>query len=99
MRDTSENLAFDQYVSGLHSAGYRYDPRLVRRGYVMGSALRWGVAGMFWLHQALEEAQMTGDTQGQERSQVEGIEYLTAIIAFTLRILAEARDLLSKRRR
>jgi hypothetical protein len=91
--DRLDRLAFEQYLSGLRSAGFNYDPRLVRLGYVASSAVRWGFWGMFWLYQALEETKTTRDNPREERSLEEHIEHLANIIAFTLRILNEAREL------
>jgi hypothetical protein len=92
-----EDLAFDQYVSGLRSIGYQGDPQLVRLGYVLSTAIRWGFWGLFWLHHALREAQPSEDDQRQAHMLAERVEHLTSVITFTLRILDEARMLAGTR--
>lgn len=52
-----EQIVFKNYIEGLRKSGWNGNEKQVRFGYTASAALRWGIAGLFWLHDPLDEKQ------------------------------------------
>jgi hypothetical protein len=92
-----DRLVFDSYLEGLHDAGWRGDPQVVRFGYAASSALRFGLGIMAAL---LDLTLNFDESKGEWVEQVFGCSIETkadhdaAIHRFLLDRADEARALL-----
>lgn len=50
-----EQIVFKNYIEGLRESGWNGNEKQVRFGYTASAALGWGIAGLFWLNEPLNE--------------------------------------------
>jgi hypothetical protein len=90
-----EQTALESYTEGLRDVGWRGDPQLVRLGYAMGAALRFGPGC------AVPALQSVLRDDAEEFVQMifaipleEALERWSAVTAHVLELADEARDLM-----
>jgi hypothetical protein len=85
-----EESVLQNYLEGLHEAGWRGDPRLVRFGYIVNAALQWGIFPEY-LSDALDESRHAALEQSLGLPIEAIVERSAAVTSLLLERAAEAR--------
>ncbi len=90
-----DETVFEGYLAGLHEAGWPAERTLVRFGYATFAALKYGGV-LPWLFILSEAGSVEAWAQGAGRPLDEMLHEPTALMAYLLDLLDEARDLAAR---
>jgi hypothetical protein len=84
---------FGSYVAGLHEAGWRGDPQIVRFGFAASAALKYGGL-LLWLGDLVDEQRSAAWEEFSGQPLATFVHHQARLVAYLLDLADEAHDLL-----